>query len=501
MAMMKARATIAGLAMLAATGASAATPPPAVMRLALAERLSWGPRGDEPDMPAGDPVAALAVPVDAPLPPAAAQAIAAMRISRQPMADLVMAMMERRRQINTIVDPEAKAAADKAWQADMNDLYREVQTRDILRALYSPAQLGEQLTWFWANHFSIHAPKREIRAMLGGWDDTLRAHALGKFRDLLMATVMSPAMLQYLDNDQNAAGHINENYAREIMELHTMGVGSGYSQKDVQELARVLTGVGVRLTADAPRLPPDKAAFYIRNGVFEFNPQRHDFGDKVLLGQTIHGTGWTEVQRAVAILADQGATRTHVSRQLALFLRGRDPSPALLGAMTAEWQASDGTIARVVAVVLRSDEFGASLGHAFKDPMHYTLSAVRYAYGGRVIRNADPIINWLRRMDELPYGRETPDGWPLDAAAWTGPGQMETRFEIAKAIGNGSAGLFKARDPGGTDEPAFPQLQNALWFAGMDHTIGAQTRAVLDRASSSPQWNMLLLASPEFMRR
>jgi hypothetical protein len=104
-------------------------------------------------------------------------------------------------------------------------------------------------------------------------------------------------------------------------------------------------------------------------------------------------------------------------------------------------------------------------------------------------------------MDEAPYGRETPDGWPLDAAAWTGPGQMETRFEIAKAIGNGSAGLFKSREPGSADEPAFPQLQNALWFAGFDRTIGAQTRVVLDRAGSSPQWNMLLLASPEFMRR
>ena len=169
--------------------------------------------------------------------------------------------------------------------------------------------------------------------------------------------------------------------------------------------------------------------------------------------------------------------------------------------MTAEWQASDGTIAGVVAVVLRSDEFRASLGQGFKDPMHYVLSAVRYAYGGRVIRNADPILNWLRRMDEAPYGRETPDGWPLDAAAWTGPGQMETRFEIAKAIGNGSAGLFKSRDPGGPDEPAFPQLQNALWFSGLDHTIGAQTRTVLDHAASSPQWNMLWLASPEFMRR
>ena len=308
-------------------------------------------------------------------------------------------------------------------------------------------------------------------------------------------------MLQYLDNEQNAAGRINENYAREIMELHTMGVGSGYAQKDVQELARVLTGVGVRLTPDRPNLPPAKAALYVHNGLFEFNPQRHDFGDKQLLGHTIRGEGWGEVTRAIAILADQPATRAHVSSKLALFLLGHDPSPALLNAMTAEWQASDGTIARVVAVVLRSAEFRASLGQGFKDPVHYALSAVRYAYGGRVIRNADPVITWLRRMDEAPYGRETPDGWPLDPAAWTGPGQMETRFEIAKAIGNGSAGLFKAREPGGPDEPAFPQLQNALWFAGLDHTIGAQTRGVLDRAGSSQQWNMLLLASPEFMRR
>jgi len=495
--MIKTRVLVAGLA-LVATGAQAADVP---SRLMLSERLSWGPRGDEPGLPSGDPATALTVPMNAPLPPAAAQAIAAMRISRQPSPALVMEMVERRRVINTMTDPDAKAAADKAWQADMGDLYREAMTRDILRALYSPAQLGEQLTWFWANHFSVHAPKREVRAMLGGWDDALRKAALGKFRDLLAATVTQPAMLQYLDNDQNAAGHINENYAREIMELHTMGFGSGYSQKDVQELARILTGVGVRLTPDAPRLPPDKAALYRRDGLFEFNPARHDFGDKVLLGQAIHGEGWGEVARAIDILANAPATRAHVSRKLGLFLLGHDPSPGLLGAMTTEWQASDGTIARVVAVVLRSDEFRASLGQGFKDPMHYVLSAVRYAYGGRVIRNADPIINWLRRMDEAAYGRETPDGWPLDAAAWTGPGQMETRFEIAKAIGNGSAGLFRPRDPGSPDEPAFPQLQNALWFAGFDHMIGAQTKGVLDRAASSPQWNMLLLASPEFMRR
>ena len=501
--MTKARVFVAGLALIGmglGMGANAfATDPPS--RLALAERLTWGPRGDETAPAPGDPAATLTVPMNAPLPPAAAQTIARMRISRQPMTQIVMDMTERRRANNAIADPDAKAAADKVWRADMADLEREATTRGILRELYSPAQMGEQLTWFWANHFSVHGQKREIRAMLGGWDTTLRDHALGKFRDLLAATVTAPAMLQYLDNDQNAAGHINENYAREIMELHTLGVGAGYSQKDVQELARILTGVGVRLNPDMPHMAPDKMALYVRDGLFEFNPARHDFGDKVLLGQTIHGTGYGEVAQAIRILADAPATRVHVSRKLALFLLGHNPSPALVNAMTAEWQDSDGTIARVVAVVLRSDEFRASLGQGFKDPVHYVLSAVRYAYGGRVIRNADPILNWLRRMDEAPYGRETPDGWPLDAAAWTGPGQMETRFEIAKAIGNGSAGLFKSRDPGGPDEPAFPQLQNALWFSGLDHTIGAQTRTVLDHAASSPQWNMLWLASPEFMRR
>ncbi len=499
--MVTTRMILAGLALVAGGTAQAADVGPLPARLALAERLSWGPRGDEAGLPGGDPAAALAVPVDAPLPPVAAAEIAAMRISREPMATMVMDIVERRRQIALIADVDARDAANKALQAQMADVLREVQTRDILRALYAPAQLSEQLTWFWANHFSLHAQKRDVRVMLGGWDDTLRARALGKFRDLLAATVRQPAMLEYLDNEQNAAGHINENYAREIMELHTMGVGSGYSQKDVQELARILTGVGVRVTPDAPRLPPDKAALYIRDGLFEFNPQRHDFGDKVLLGQTIHGEGWGEVERAIDILAAQPATRTHVSRKLGLYLLGHEPSPALLRAMIDEWQASDGTIARVVAVVLRSGEFRASLGQGFKDPVHYVLSAVRYAYGGRVIHNADPIITWLKRMDEGVYERETPDGWPLDAAAWTGPGQMETRFEIAKTIGNGSAGLFKAREPGGADEPAFPQLQNALWFGGFDRTIGAQTRGVLDRAASSPQWNMLLLASPEFMRR
>src|SRR6202012_2042572 len=125
--------------------------------------------------------------------------------------------------------------------------------------------LQEQLTWFWFNHFNVHQYKANLRAMVGDYEETaIRPHALGRFRDLLEATLRPPAMLRYLDNADTAAGHINENYAREIMELHTMGVGSGYSQKDVQELARILTGAGIDLKPESPKLRPDWQPLYVR---------------------------------------------------------------------------------------------------------------------------------------------------------------------------------------------------------------------------------------------
>jgi hypothetical protein len=230
----------------------------------------------------------------------------------------------------------------------MNDLSQQAQTRSILRDLYSPAQVQEQLTWFWFNHFNVAAGKREIRAMVGDYEDGLRTRALGRFRDLLGFTAHHPAMLQYLDNDQNAAHRINENYAREIMELHSMGVGSGYTQGDVQELARILTGVGVRLQPDAPRLKPEFQRDYLRQGLFEFNPARHDYGDKHFMGHTIRGSGIIEMEEALDIIAASPATATHVSRQLARYMLGSDPSPELVARMAATWHASKGRIADVL---------------------------------------------------------------------------------------------------------------------------------------------------------
>ena len=166
--------------------------------------------------------------------------------------------------------------------------------------------------------------------------NTIRAHALGKFRDLLVATAIHPAMLQYLDNAQNAAGHINENYAREIMELHTLGVGSGYSQQDVQELARILTGLGLNLSGRPPggfrrgdfRLDFTDEAKPVNLTLF--NPNRHDFGDKKFLGTTIKGGGIDEIATAIAILAAEPPTAHFVSRQLAQYFCCDAPSDQLV---------------------------------------------------------------------------------------------------------------------------------------------------------------------------
>ena len=435
--------------------------------------------------------------------PAAVQAqIDALPISNTPMAALVVDIEAQNRAANLITDPDQKKLAQQAYQQGMTDLMRQAATRSILRAVYSPDQLREQMTWFWFNHFNVHAYKANIRAMVGDYEDrAIRPHALGRFRDLLEATLRHPAMLRYLDNADNAAGHINENYAREIMELHTLGVGSGYTQADVQELARILTGVGVTLNPDIPRLGPDKMRLYRRDGLFEFNPNRHDFGDKTFLGHVIRGSGYDEVSQALDILARQPATAHHISLQLATYLMGDDPPEAVVERMARAFQASDGDIAKVLETLFASREFDASLGGAFKDPAHYAVSAVREAYDQRVIVNAAPLQNWLNRMAEGLYNHQTPDGYPTASAAWSGPGQMAVRFEIARQIGSGSAGLFRPDGQGAQDLPAFPQLQNALYFNAIDPALSEPTRTALSQAISPQDWNTLYLSSPEFMRR
>jgi len=473
-------------------------------------RLSWGasPSLIEVNSPRGfDAYLAQQLrPAPARLPEAVTAQIQAMTISQRPMVQLVQELEQRNKDANALTNDDEKKAAQQSYQQELNRLGREAATRHILRGLYSPNQIQEQMTWFWLNHFSVFQYKSNVRPMLADYEDTaIRPKALGKFRDLLKAVSLHPVMLRYLDNDQNASGRINENFARELMELHTLGVGSGYSQRDVQELARVLTGVGVNLQTTNPALKPDMQGYYLRRGLFEFNPARHDFGDKQLLGQPLRAKGLAEVDEALDRLARQPATASFISRKLVQYWLADDPlqqsTKALVERMAQTFQRTDGDIAETLKTLFTSAEYAQGAGKKFKDPIHYVMSAVRMAYDDKVILNAGPMLNWLNRMGEPLYGRQTPDGYPMNESAWASPGQMATRFEIAKAIGTGNAGLFKSEGPQAVERAAFPQLSNALYFQSIAKTLSPGTRKALEQATSPQEWNTFLLSSPEMMAR
>jgi uncharacterized protein (DUF1800 family) len=474
---------------------------------ALMDRLTFGvtPSGAEhlKTLGAGRWLEEQLHPQDAPGLPAAAEAqIEAMPDVHKFPFDIATAFDQQAQAANKTIDPDQRKAAQQAFQQAMTDRARQAATRSILRALYAPDQLRERMTWFWFNHFNVHQYKANLRILVGDYEDhAIRPFAMGHFRDLLSATLHHPAMLRYLDNADNAAGHLNENYAREIMELHTMGVGSGYAQSDVEQLARILTGVGIDLKPEDPKLKPELQSQLFRQGMFEFNPARHDYGDKTFLGHVIRGRGLAEVDEALDILCRQPATATHISQKLATYFVSDNPPAALVARMAQTFRSSDGDITAVLSTMLHSPEFAASLTTTtkFKDSVQYVMSAVRMAYDSKVILNTLPIQGWLNRLAEGLFNHETPDGYPLTSATWNGPGQMMVRFEIARQIGSGSAGLFKPDVPNATDQPAFPLIQNALFFAGLRQTLSPTTLAALDQAVSPQDWNTLFLSSPEFM--
>jgi uncharacterized protein (DUF1800 family) len=249
------------------------------------------------------------------------------------------------------------------------------------------------------------------------------------------------------------------------------------------------------------RVRPELEPYVVREGAFAFNPARHDFGDKLFLGRRIKGSGFAEVEEALDILARQPATARHVSRQLAEFFVSDAPSDALVDLMARAFQRSDGDIAQVLRTLFQTPEFRASLGTKLKDPVRYVISAVRAAYPDRPILNPGPVQGWINRLGEGLYNHDTPDGFSMGAAAWSGPGQLAARFEVARQIGSGSSGLFRPDLPGAGDQPAYPLLQNALWFQGLSDTVSPNTRKALGAAISPQDWNTLYLSSPDFMRR
>ncbi|HKR65817.1 MAG TPA: DUF1800 domain-containing protein [Thermoanaerobaculia bacterium] len=294
----------------------------------------------------------------------------------------------------------------------------------ILRAAESERQLNEVMVDFWMNHFNVFAGKNLDLFLIASYErDTIRPRIWGRFEDLLMATAKSPAMLVYLDNARSRNGAINENYAREIMELHTLGVDGGYTQQDVTELARVFTGWSIS------RPQGDSVDFVFRRAL-------HDPGMKRVLGVTLSNGGIDEGERMIRFLAKQPATARHIATKLCQRLVTDDPPRALVDRVAKRFLDTNGDLRATVKAVIDAPEFWnpRNMRAKTKSPFEYAISAVRAA--GATIENPLPLARELKNIGEPLYFSQPPTGYSDAAETWSNSGALVARLNFATALAN-----------------------------------------------------------------
>ena len=409
------------------------------------------------------------------------------------------------------------------------ELLQELVAQKVLRAVYSDRQLQEVLTDFWFNHFNVFANKGLTRIYLTAYErDAIRPHVLGRFRDLLGATAKSPAMLFYLDNARSAdpkfaemakgdldrlqrAGRrggvgrqrhditpemmaqvrqniptgINENYARELLELHTLGVDGGYTQQDIVHLARALTGwtIGRPRSAEAAQ--------------FWFNPRMHDTSDKIVLGQRIKGGGIEEGERVLDVLARHPSTARFIATKLARRFVSDEPPAALVDRAAASFHSTDGDLREVVRVIVTSPEFFAA--HArrakVKTPFEFVVSALRAVDAD--VHNTVPLARTLQQQGMPLYLCQPPTGYKDTADAWVNSGALISRMNFAVELASGRA---PGVTPGGVLARAGDDAHAAIG-ALLHGEASEATRATIGKATTPAQIVALALGSPEFQRR
>ncbi len=428
------------------------------------------------------------------LPDFAKKQLDGLSIEHRPANSIALEFQQESMRIHNLPDAE-KTAAHRTQNLATKQFMDELMQRHLLRAIYSPAQIKEQMAWFWFNHFNVYSGKNTVGWLIPDYEESaIRPHALGKFRDLLMATLQHPAMLIYLDNNHNAVNKINENYARELLELHSLGINGGYSQQDIQALSKILTGVGISWKADRPKIKKSLESYYLHQGFFEFNPGRHDFSDKQFLGKTINGKGFAEIEQVIDMLSKQPATAKFISRKLAIYWVSDSPPESLIESMAKTFQSTDGDITATLKTLFESPEFAASLGKKISDPLHFLLASLRFAYDGQPITDLTTVSKWLNNLAEPLYGHPTPDGYGMMEKDWTSPGQLTKRFEIAKQ-------LVTKNLSGEDKKPPFKnnKLSNIPAFKNLEPLLSATTKSALEQAVSPAEWNIFLLSSPEFL--
>ncbi len=363
-------------------------------------------------------------------------------------------------------------------------LLDEMTRAAVLRATLSKRQLHEAMVHFWTDHFNIDVSKGDCKWLKATDDrEVIRANALGRFPELLRASALSPAMLWYLDGRVNrkAEGEDkpNENYARELMELHTLGVHGGYTQRDVMEVARCLTGWTVR------------SKEFMYNGKVEFQAHLHDDGEKEVLGRRIPaGGGKEDLERVLDVVSLHPSTARHLATKLCRRFIADDPPAGAVSAVADAFTASAGDIPATLRALFSTEEFQGARGTKFKRPFHFIVSTLR-ATGARTDAG-DGITDFLLRMGHAPFQYPTPDGYPDEATHWMGTLLWRWNFAVA----------LTENKIAGTKIDRAALVKN---FGGeenlMAHLLGRRpTPTERDAAHSSSSGLALILASPGFQR-
>ena len=367
----------------------------------------------------------------------------------------------------------------------------------LFRAVYSNRQFEEVLTDFWYNHFNVNLDKNGDRNLVTGYEsDTIRPHVLGRFQDLLLATAQSPAMLFYLDNWQSAAADtgkrprrqgLNENYGRELMELHTLGVDGGYTQHDVTEVARCFTGWTIR--------QPRQAA------AFDFNPRLHDRGEKHVLGITIPAGGeMSDGLKVIDILAHHPSTARFISRSLAIRFVSDDPPESLVNKMAATFKTTDGDLREVMRTLFHSPEFRdpANFRTKVKSPLELIASAIRAVNGE--VEYSQTLSDQLRQLGQPLYRKIEPTGYSNTSAEWLNSASLLGRMNFSLAlVQNKLRGVTVNTSTADSD---VAQGAESILHARPSAGTLTAIQAGMDPAKpSAPQIAGLTLGSPEFQRR
>jgi uncharacterized protein (DUF1800 family) len=337
----------------------------------------------------------------------------ARRLGMKP-ADLKADNQELRRRVQSIYQEKGLKPAQQILQ--------ELQAQKVIRAVHSQRQLQEVMSDFWFNHFNIFWGKNADRWLTTGFEmHAIRPHVFGKFKDLLMATAKSPAMLFYLDNHLSSSiKGINENYGRELMELHTLGVDGGYTQKDVQQVARAFTGWSI----DAPQ----------RSGQFMFRPRIHDNGEKIVLGHTISAGGMRDGEEVIDILSKHPSTAHFISTKLVRRFVNDEPPAGLVTRVSDIYRSSGGDIREMVQAIVTSNEFNSpeAVGAKTKTPLEFVASAIRTLDG--ITDGGRPVVQAIGRMGQPLYQCQPPAGYPDRGDHWMSNGAVIERLNFAVAL-------------------------------------------------------------------